>query len=213
MSQTVTAGRRPARLACPAPETVLARLGVSADGLSGAEAHQRLARHGTNELAAARPLILGDPPPGLYGVAQSHLTPGRPMRRCCSALARAPPPATPTRARCGLPRPQPGEARESRREISYRELARADRALGARAHRIGVGRGERIGTPAWARVRARRREARRRPPPLFSAWPAWITLGLTIGLAFNAWDVYFRHLITEADIRDEMDRLGHGARG
>ena len=42
-------------------------------------------------------------------------------------------------------------------------------------------------------------------------WPLWVTLGWAIGLAFNAWDVYFRHPITEADIRHEMDRLGHGA--
>jgi hypothetical protein len=42
-------------------------------------------------------------------------------------------------------------------------------------------------------------------------WPLWITLGWAIGLIFNAWDVYFRHPITEADIRREMDRLGHGA--
>jgi len=42
-------------------------------------------------------------------------------------------------------------------------------------------------------------------------WPLWVTLGWGIGLVFNAWDVYFRHPITEAEIRREMDRLGHGA--
>jgi len=30
-------------------------------------------------------------------------------------------------------------------------------------------------------------------------------------VVFNAWDVYFRHPITEAEIRHEMDRLGHSA--
>jgi 2TM domain-containing protein len=43
-------------------------------------------------------------------------------------------------------------------------------------------------------------------------WPLSVTLGWGIGLVFNAWDVYFRHPITEAEIRREMDRLGHGAR-
>jgi 2TM domain len=40
-------------------------------------------------------------------------------------------------------------------------------------------------------------------------WPLWVTLGWGIGLIFNAWDVYFRHPITEAQIQAEMDRLGH----
>jgi 2TM domain-containing protein len=41
-------------------------------------------------------------------------------------------------------------------------------------------------------------------------WYPW-PLGWAIGLVFNAWDVYFRHPITEADVRREMDRLGGGA--
>lgn len=40
-------------------------------------------------------------------------------------------------------------------------------------------------------------------------WPLWITLGWGIGVLFNAWDVYFRRPITEAEIHQEMDRLGH----
>jgi hypothetical protein len=40
-------------------------------------------------------------------------------------------------------------------------------------------------------------------------WPLWVTLGWGIGVVFNAWDVYFRHPITESEIRHEMDRLGH----
>ena len=40
-------------------------------------------------------------------------------------------------------------------------------------------------------------------------WPLWVTLGWGIGLAFNAWDVYFRHPISESDIQREMDRLQH----
>jgi hypothetical protein len=38
-------------------------------------------------------------------------------------------------------------------------------------------------------------------------WPLWLTLGWGIGLAFNAWDVYFRQPITEDQIRREIDRL------
>ena len=38
-------------------------------------------------------------------------------------------------------------------------------------------------------------------------WPLWVTLGWGIGLAFNAWDVYFRHPITEEEIRRELTRL------
>jgi hypothetical protein len=40
-------------------------------------------------------------------------------------------------------------------------------------------------------------------------WPLWITLGWAIGLAFNAWDVYVRRPISEAELRREMDRLAH----
>lgn len=37
-------------------------------------------------------------------------------------------------------------------------------------------------------------------------WPIWAILGWGIGLAFNAWAVYFQRPITEDDIRKEMDR-------
>lgn len=38
-------------------------------------------------------------------------------------------------------------------------------------------------------------------------WPAWVSGGWGIGLILNAWDVYFRAPITEADVQREMDRL------
>jgi len=38
-------------------------------------------------------------------------------------------------------------------------------------------------------------------------WPIFPTLGWGIGLALNAWDVYFRRPITEADVEDELLRL------
>ena len=38
-------------------------------------------------------------------------------------------------------------------------------------------------------------------------WPAWVMLGWGVGLALNAWDVYFRRPITEEDIQNEMQRL------
>lgn len=38
-------------------------------------------------------------------------------------------------------------------------------------------------------------------------WPVWVMAGWGIGLAINAWDVYFRKPITEADIAKEMERL------
>jgi hypothetical protein len=38
-------------------------------------------------------------------------------------------------------------------------------------------------------------------------WPLWLTLGWGIGLAFNAWDVYFRRPITEAELGREIERL------
>jgi 2TM domain len=38
-------------------------------------------------------------------------------------------------------------------------------------------------------------------------WPAWVLLGWGVGLAFNAWDVYFRRPITEADVEREMRRM------
>ena len=37
-------------------------------------------------------------------------------------------------------------------------------------------------------------------------WPAWVMLGWGVGLALNAWDVFFRRPITEADIDREMER-------
>ena len=40
-------------------------------------------------------------------------------------------------------------------------------------------------------------------------WPLWLTLAGVIGIVFNAWDVYARRPITEAELRQEMDRLGH----
>lgn len=54
------------------------------------------------------------------------------------------------------------------------------------------------------------------------AWPAWLSGLWAIGLLLNAWDVYGRRPITEAEIRREMDRvrgsdrrrpLGRGAAG
>jgi hypothetical protein len=38
-------------------------------------------------------------------------------------------------------------------------------------------------------------------------WPAWLSGAWAIGLVFNAWDVYGRRPITEADIRRETERL------
>ena len=38
-------------------------------------------------------------------------------------------------------------------------------------------------------------------------WPAWIMGCWGIGLILNAWDVYFRRSITDADIRHEMERM------
>jgi 2TM domain len=39
------------------------------------------------------------------------------------------------------------------------------------------------------------------------AWPAWITGGWGIGLILNAWDVFFRSPISEADVQHEINRL------
>ncbi|MGO9560400.1 MAG: 2TM domain-containing protein [Acidimicrobiales bacterium] len=39
------------------------------------------------------------------------------------------------------------------------------------------------------------------------AWPAWVTGGWGIGLLLNAWEVYFRAPITEADVQREMEQL------
>jgi hypothetical protein len=37
-------------------------------------------------------------------------------------------------------------------------------------------------------------------------WPVFPIAGWGIGLVMNAWDVYWRHEITEADIQREMER-------
>jgi len=37
-------------------------------------------------------------------------------------------------------------------------------------------------------------------------WPIWVMLAWGIGLAFNAWDVYFRKPISEEEIQREMER-------
>lgn len=39
------------------------------------------------------------------------------------------------------------------------------------------------------------------------AWPAWVTGGWGIALLLNAWDVYFRRPITEADVQRELTHL------
>ena len=39
-------------------------------------------------------------------------------------------------------------------------------------------------------------------------WPVFVTLAWGIGIAMNAWDVYFRRPISEEDISRELDRLG-----
>jgi 2TM domain len=38
-------------------------------------------------------------------------------------------------------------------------------------------------------------------------WPVFLTLFWGIGLAMNAWDVYFRKPITEQELKRELDRL------
>lgn len=37
-------------------------------------------------------------------------------------------------------------------------------------------------------------------------WPAWVSGAWGIGLALNAWGVYFRSPIAEADVEREMER-------
>jgi fatty acid desaturase len=37
-------------------------------------------------------------------------------------------------------------------------------------------------------------------------WPAWVLFGWGVGLVLNAWDVYFRREITEADVDREIAR-------
>lgn len=43
-------------------------------------------------------------------------------------------------------------------------------------------------------------------------WPIWVILGWGIGVVLNAWDVYVRKDITEADIDRELQR-GQQQRG
>jgi fatty acid desaturase len=38
-------------------------------------------------------------------------------------------------------------------------------------------------------------------------WPVFLTVFWGIGLAMNAWDVYFRRPITEQELEREIDRL------
>jgi hypothetical protein len=38
-------------------------------------------------------------------------------------------------------------------------------------------------------------------------WPAWVTGGWAIGVLLNAWDVYFRTPISDAEVEREMQRL------
>jgi len=40
-------------------------------------------------------------------------------------------------------------------------------------------------------------------------WPGFLSLLWGIGLAMNAWDVYFRQPITEQELQREIDRLQH----
>jgi hypothetical protein len=37
-------------------------------------------------------------------------------------------------------------------------------------------------------------------------WPIWVMLAWGIGLAFNAWDAYFKKPISEQEIQREMER-------
>ena len=37
-------------------------------------------------------------------------------------------------------------------------------------------------------------------------WPVWVLLGWGVGVVLNAWDVYFRRPITEADVDRELQR-------
>ena len=42
-------------------------------------------------------------------------------------------------------------------------------------------------------------------------WPAWVLLGWGVGLVLNAWDVFFRRPITDADVDREVERRRGGA--
>ncbi len=37
-------------------------------------------------------------------------------------------------------------------------------------------------------------------------WPAWVLLGWGVGVILNAWDVYLRRPVTEADVDRELGR-------
>jgi hypothetical protein len=39
-------------------------------------------------------------------------------------------------------------------------------------------------------------------------WPIWVILGWGVGVVLNAWDVFFRREITEADVDREIERRG-----
>jgi hypothetical protein len=41
-------------------------------------------------------------------------------------------------------------------------------------------------------------------------WPMWVMMLWGIGLVLNAWDVFGRREITEADVRREMDKMRAG---
>lgn len=41
-------------------------------------------------------------------------------------------------------------------------------------------------------------------------WPVFVTLGWGIGVVMNAWDAYWRHDITAADVDREVERLRRG---
>ena len=38
-------------------------------------------------------------------------------------------------------------------------------------------------------------------------WPVWVTGLWGIGLVMNAWDVFIRRPVTEADVQREIDRI------
>jgi 2TM domain len=38
-------------------------------------------------------------------------------------------------------------------------------------------------------------------------WPGWVLFGWGIGIVFHAWNTFFTHPITEADIERETRRL------
>jgi hypothetical protein len=44
-------------------------------------------------------------------------------------------------------------------------------------------------------------------------WPAWIIAAWGVGLVMNAWDVFLRRPVTDADIRAELRRAEQRDRG